>query len=98
VTARLFTFVCEFRGTTHVSQVSAPDEQDAVRAWAGTLRAERPFGRASAYLAKAAEARVAGSPPVAIEGISNVWCVTGNCGGDFMLADIVETVPPANVG
>jgi hypothetical protein len=97
MTVRLFTFVCEFRGTTHVSQVSAPDEHDAVLAWAGALRTERPFGRASSYLANAAEADLADYPPVAIKGVSNVWCVTGSCGGDLMLANIVETVAPANI-
>ena len=80
-----------------MSQVIAPDERDAVRAWAAALRAERPFGRASSYLAKAAEAGIAEYPPVAIKGIENVWCITGSCGGDSMLADIVETVPFANV-
>lgn len=80
-----------------MSQVSAPDEHDAVLAWAGALRTERPFGRASSYLAKAAEADLADYPPVAIKGVSNVWCVTGSCGSDLMLADIVETVAPANV-
>lgn len=77
-----------------MSQVSAPAEHEAVLAWAGTLRTERPFGRASSYLAKAAEADVAANPPIAIKGVSNVWCVTGSCGGDLMLADIVETVLP----
>jgi hypothetical protein len=94
--ARLFTIICEFRGTTYVAQVSAPDQEDAVLAWARKLRLERPFGRASSYIAKFAEADLAGYPPVAIKGISNVWCITGTCGGDFMLADIVETVSPVN--
>lgn len=94
--ARLFTIICEFRGTTYVAQVSASDQEDAVLAWAGRLRLERPFGRASSYLAKSAESDLASYLPVAIKGISNVWCITGSCGGDFMLADIVETVSPAN--
>lgn len=97
MTTRLFTFVCEFRGTTHVSQVFALDEHDAVRAWAETLLTERPFGRSSSYLAKAAEADLAEFPPVDIKGVSNIWCVTGNCGGDFMLANIIETVAAVNV-
>lgn len=80
-----------------MSQVLAPDEHGAVVAWAGALRIERPFGRASSYLAKAAEADLADFPPVAIKGVSSVWCVTGICGGDLMLADIIETVPPTNV-
>ena len=80
-----------------MSQVFASDELDAVRSWSGTLRSERPFGPASSYLAKAAEADLADFPPVVIEGVSNVWCVTGNCGGDLMLANIVETIAAAHV-
>lgn len=79
-----------------MSQVSACDERDAVLAWAGKLRKERPFGRASSYIAKSAESDLADFPPVAIKDVSNVWCMTGNCGGDFLLADIVETVVPSN--
>lgn len=97
MTARLFTFVSEFRGTTNVSQVSAPDEQEAVRVWARSLCSERPFGRASSYIGKTAVADLTEKlPPVAIRGVSNVWCITGICGGDLMLANIVETVQPAN--
>jgi hypothetical protein len=93
---RLFTFVCEFRGTTHVSQVSATDEHDAVRLWGGVLRQERPFGRASTALAKSAEGGASSFEPIALSGLSTVWCITGSCGGDLMLADIVETVTPPN--
>lgn len=32
--ARLFTFVCEFKGTTAISQVIANDELEAVSVWA----------------------------------------------------------------
>jgi hypothetical protein len=52
MTARFFTFVAEFRGTTNVSQVFAGDEEKAVELWTQKLGTERPFGRASAYLAK----------------------------------------------
>jgi hypothetical protein len=97
VTARLFTFVSEFRGTTNVAQVCAPDERDAIRAWAETLRIERPFGRASSYIGKTAVADLEEKlPPIAIRGIPNVWCITGICGGDLMLANIVETASSAD--
>jgi hypothetical protein len=91
---RVFTFVCEFRGTTHVSQVSATDEHEAVRLWAGVVRSERPFARASSHLAKSAESGASSFQPVALSGLSSVWCITGRCGGDLMLADIVETATP----
>ena len=80
-----------------MSQVCAPNEKDAVHAWVETLRTEHPFAKASSYLAKTAEADVAQFPPVAVNGVSNVWCVTGHCGGDLMLANIIETVALANV-
>jgi hypothetical protein len=70
--ARLFTIVAEFRGTTCVSQVDASVEYEAVNAWAGKLREERPFGRASSCLAKSAEAELASLPPVAIIGVATV--------------------------
>ena len=96
MTTHLFTFVCEFRGATSVSQVRAPNQNDAVCAWAGKLRTERPFGEASSEIAKTAEADLAEFPPVALEGVSKVWCIAGNCGGDLMLANIIETVSPSN--
>ena len=94
---RLFTIICEFRGTTHVSQVSATDEHQAVRVWGGVVRKERPFAHASVHLAKAAEIGAGSFQPVGLSGMSSVWCITGSCGGDFMLADIVETVRPSKV-
>ncbi len=96
MTTRLFTIVSEFRGTTDVRQVRADDEHGAVRAWASTFRDLPPFSRASAYLAKSIEANHNVFPPVALQGVANVWCITGSCGGDFMLANIVETSILAN--
>ena len=95
--ARLFTFVCEFRGTTHVSQVLATDEHEAVRIWAGVVRSKRPFARASSHLAKSAESSESGFQPVALSDLSSVWCITGSCGGDLMLGNIVETATPPTV-
>lgn len=93
---RLFTVVCEFRGGTYISQVRATDERDAVRAWTEMLVRERPIKRVSANLAKSVAARTADYPPVALDGLTGVWCFTGSCGGDFMLADIIETAVPTN--
>jgi hypothetical protein len=89
---RFFTIVSEFRGTTDVRQVFADDESGAVRAWVSTFRDARPFGRASAYLAKSIESDQDTFPPVALQGVENVWCFNSSCGGDFMLANIIETV------
>jgi hypothetical protein len=90
--ARLFTFVCEFRGSTAISQVMATDQREAVSVWADGLKAEKPFGRASASFAKAAARGDTSFEPIEISGLSSVWCVTGHCGRDLLLAHIVETV------
>ena len=95
--ARLFTFICEFRGTTAISQVMASDELEAVSVWAESLKVEKPFGRASTYLARSAARGGTSFQPVQISGLSNVWCATGLCAGDLLLADIVETVTPSDV-
>lgn len=79
-----------------MSQVRAFNECDAVRAWTELLIEERPFKVASSYLAKSVASDMAEYPPVALNGLTNAWCITGSCGGDFMLADIIETVSLAN--
>ena len=94
---RFFTFVSEFRGTTALSQVVANDEREAVSVWAKGLQAEKPFGRASTYLARSAARGDTSFEPIEIDGLTSVWSVTGLCGGDLLLADIVETVLPPNV-
>lgn len=96
MSVRLFTIVCDFRSGTYVSQVRASDERDAVRAWTELLIEERPIKGVSSYLAKSVASSMAEYPPVALSGLQSVWCITGSCGGDFVLANIVETVPYAN--
>lgn len=94
---RLFTMVCEYRGGTYIAQVRATDAHAAISAWAALLRSDRPVPRASTYLARAVSANIArGDRPVAMDGLSGVWCFTALCGGDLMILDIVELVPGAN--
>lgn len=92
---RLFTIVCDFRGGTYVSQVRAPDEQGAVKAWAELLRTERPIKRYSTYLAKNIVNLEAGTEPIALEGFEGVWRIAAVCGDHLMMAEIVETVGSA---
>ena len=93
---RRFTIVCEFRGGTYVSQLAADDERDAARRWAEYLKRERPIPRVSSYLAKSVAEELVGYPPVPFDGLSGVWCVTGNCGGNLMLANIIESPSAGN--
>jgi hypothetical protein len=93
---RCFTFISEFRGTNAIAQVTASDVRHAVSVWAESIAAEKPFGRASTYLARSAARGDASFKPVGINGLASVWCVTGLCGGDLLLADIVKTVLPTD--
>ncbi|MBY8825015.1 hypothetical protein [Sphingomonas colocasiae] len=91
---RLFTMVCEYRGGTYIAQVRAVDPRGAIAAWAVLLRTDRPVPRSSAHLARAVSANIArGDRPVAMDGLSGVWCFTALCGGDLMILDIVDSVP-----
>ncbi len=93
---RFFTFVCDFRGGTYISQVRATDERDAVRAWTEMLVRERPIKRVSVYIAKSVATWLPNVPPVPLEGLSGAWCFTGSCGGNFVLVNIIETAIPVN--
>ena len=88
----LYTFVCEFRGGTYISQVRADDEVQAVRNWAELLVRERPMSRPSSYIARNAIQDLDWLDlPVAIRDLVGVWCISGIVGGDLYLTDIVRT-------
>ena len=91
MSGRLFTIICEFRGGTYASQVRAEDERHAVMAWTELLAIERPIAHASSYLAKSVAAEIDDCPPTALEGLIGVWYISGECGGDWMSANIIET-------
>lgn len=88
---RRYTVVCEFRGGTYVEQVDATNVRDAVRVWAERLATERPIPRSSTWLAKRVSQDLVLNDPTSLDGMKGVWCITASCGGDFMLANIVET-------
>jgi hypothetical protein len=93
---RKYTIVCEFRGGTYVSQVSATDEHGAIDAWTSYLVCNQPIPRVSKHLAKAVAARISETAPIALDGLTGVWCVSAACGGDLMLANIVHTASEAD--
>ncbi len=91
-----YTVVCEFRGGTFVSQVSANDALGAMEAWTGYLARERPIPQVSTHLAKAVAAQMYDNGPITLQGLIGVWCFSAVCGGDLMLANIVHTASEAN--
>jgi len=88
---RKYTIVCEFRGGTYVSQVTSKDLLDAIRTWTVYLESEKPIPKVSRHLAKAVATQIGDVEPVALAGLTGVWCITATFGGDLMLANIVET-------
>jgi len=94
---RLFTVIADFRGTTHIAQIPAQEEKAAVLGWAALLRTERPFGRASTYIARSIETEMDEFPPVAIRGTANVLCSHTSCGSASLFANIVETVSTTRI-
>ena len=85
----LFTIVCDFEGGTFVTQVSAADQSDAVHRWAIMLEAEQSMGEPSTELARLAIERA--DPPVAVDGLTGVWCWTASIGASLALANIIRS-------
>jgi hypothetical protein len=87
----LFTFILEYRGGTHISQVTARSPKAALQRWAMSRRvwsaissALRVRGRieASAFLAENL---------VAVEGTTGVWCTTASVRRSFALVNVIRT-------
>jgi hypothetical protein len=96
MTVRRYTVLCEFRGGTYVSQVSGSDVHEAVKSWTDYLARDRPIPQYSTNLAKAIAAQAEDTAPAALEGLAGVWRVSAVCGGDLILANIVETAQAVN--
>lgn len=83
----LYTLICDFDGGTYVSQVRARNEQEAVKLWARLVERERPLGDASDDIGRHVVRDDSSS--VLLEGLTNVWCLTGEIGGRLLLLNIV---------
>jgi hypothetical protein len=97
MTSYKYTVVCEFRGGTYVSQVAGGDVRDAVSAWIDYLAREKPIPHFSEHLARSVAVNLDDTPPVPLDGLSGVWCISGSCEGDFMLANIIASASSTNV-
>ena len=85
----LFTLVCEFVGGTYISQFQAADERQAIRDWASYLMVEQPMGAASTGIAACAQGDA--EPPVAVTGLTGVWCWSELVEDDPVLVNIVRS-------
>lgn len=85
-----YTFVFEFKGGTYLSQVSAKSIGEAIRCWAEEINIDeiKFMGHASKNelinLSDSLE-------PILINGMDNVWCVSGLLRSGFFMANIVAS-------
>jgi len=87
--SHLFTIVCEFEGGSYVSQVRAPNEQQALLAWADGIRVDQTMGGDTNRIATNAVEDA--DPPTPLAGLEGVWCWTTNIAGKLVLANIVQS-------
>ncbi len=83
--------ICEFRGGTYISQVSATDEQAAIAEWCSKIAADTPIPDASLIVAKAFDEIYGVEVPVPLDGLRNVWCASASCADNMAFLNIVMT-------
>jgi hypothetical protein len=88
LSSELYTFVLDFDGGTYIAQVEGP-LQDACEAW---LRGE--LGKIEA-LDRVGQQEliesISDEEPTLIDGLENVWCLSGVANGILALVHVVKT-------
>lgn len=84
-----YTFICEFRGGTYISQYVAENIEIAIRLWFNYME----YPKLSKKEKNILDQKVANFDlnPVAITGVDNVWCSHYLIDDDAVLLNIVET-------
>ncbi|MBD3775384.1 MAG: hypothetical protein IE913_04945 [Halothiobacillus sp.] len=88
----LFTFICEYKGGTYVSQVRASDHERAMIEWAALLRREQPIESMSEAIAQAVSDGQ--NNPVLLTGLSDVWCWSATVADELALTHFVHSGKP----
>jgi hypothetical protein len=86
----LFTFILDYAGGTYISQVRASGTTKAVNRWLTSLEPKVIQGLTPKKKESLAD-QLAGDEPVAVEGSTNVWCVSAVLRGSLALINIVKT-------
>lgn len=87
-----FTFITEYQGGTYISQHSANDLRSACLLWKEHLLEGRHVKHLKEKaFHKAFEADFEELPPVALDGVTNVWLFQLLVGDDMLNAHIVQT-------
>ncbi len=88
----LYTVFLEYGGGTYIAQVLSESPTCALAKWMADLRPEKlkawklPSGDLKSVLSE--------NPPLALDDVSNVWCVVGNGKREQILINVVATVQP----
>ena len=100
MTVRLFTFICEIGGGTYCAQAYGADVESAVREWTARIRRERWVERLSEQVADQViqDWDERDLPPVKLDGLSGVWCMSGLVDEIQFFVNIVESAWAPNAG
>ncbi|MFN2597187.1 MAG: hypothetical protein ABR563_08390 [Pyrinomonadaceae bacterium] len=86
----LYTFIMEYAGGTHVSQVRASSPKSACVKWARELDVSQVEGlgvKSKQSLIDQMETE----SPAALDGMLNAWCTTALLRGELALINLVRT-------
>jgi hypothetical protein len=87
----LYTFIMEYAGGTHVSQIKASSPKTACIKWARDLDISQVEGLGLKSKDSLIE-QMRTEPPVALDAMSNAWCATALLRGELALINVVRTV------
>ncbi|MCA9524480.1 MAG: hypothetical protein KC609_26115 [Myxococcales bacterium] len=88
----LYTILLDFRGGTYLHQLEAESVEEAVADWARELDIAAISGFDPAERDELIRA-VDDDPPIAINGMRGVWCVSAGLEAGLALAHVICTAP-----
>jgi hypothetical protein len=87
---RLYSIVLDYGGGTYISQVAAPDQDAAVRAWqAGIADDDLKTWK----LIRAEVDILSDVLPIPLDGLENAWCGSASGKSRLILINIIATQP-----
>lgn len=84
-----YTFILEYKGGTYISQTNNSGLIRACKDWLYNLNIESISGLEKKVLKS--EVLDIDNPPVLLEGLINVWCISGEINQNFFLINIIKT-------
>jgi hypothetical protein len=88
---RLYTFLLEYVGGTYVKQCLADDLVSSVRSYCDALENDGEIPSRAALSKKIRSILEIDNPPLALEGLDSVWCLSFSLRRQYGLLNIVLT-------